>query len=68
MCKEEKKVFAQTIGKAKSTMLKVARTDIVKKELGEINDELANKAASYGKMVTDFVKSNVDSVPNDLEL
>jgi len=68
MCKKEKQIFAQTIGKAKSTMLKVARTDVVRKELGEINDELASKAAQYGEMVTKFVKSNVDSTPNDVEL
>ena len=68
MCNDEKKVFAQTIGKAKSTMLTVARTDVVRRAVGEISDELANRANKYSGMVNEYVAGGDSSSPSSGEL
>lgn len=45
MCKKEKQVFAQTIGKTKSMLVKLANHNFVGKTVGEINDDLASTSA-----------------------
>ena len=51
MCGKEKKIFAQTIGKTKSMLVKLANHNFVGKTVGEIHDDLASTAAQYGSIV-----------------
>jgi hypothetical protein len=48
--------------------LAIAKKDIVGAKLGDINDDLASRAASYGSAVKKFVAKGDDSVPSSMEL
>jgi phage protein D len=67
MCRKEKQIFAQTIGKTKSMLVKLANHNFVKKTVGEINDDLASTSARYGSMVKTYVDGGDSARPTASE-
>ena len=57
MCNREKQIFAQTIGKHKSYLVRLANHDFVAATVKDISDDLASKAARYNTDVKNFVRS-----------
>jgi hypothetical protein len=58
-CNKAKHSFANQIGKSKSMLTKLAHHDFVKSVVNDIDDDLAQKAASYkGKAAVIYAESN----------
>lgn len=67
MCNKEKQLFAQTIGKHKSYLVRLANHDFVAATVDGIKDDLATRAAKYGTDVKKFVRSGSSVRPNSSE-